>query len=106
MRRAHPDAERQTEEPLYVVPPQRIHLLRERQAPRPVPVGDRASEGFRRRLERPRPDEAVGPVPPDSSYPSFFLSARAPATPQEHYHVSHPRTDRKSTRLNSSHRCI
>src|SRR5712691_11125623 len=93
MRRAHPDAEGQAEEPVHIVPPQRIHLLRERQAPRPFPTGDGASEGLRRRLERPRPDEAVGPVPfPILPIPPFFLSARGAATPHEHYHVSHPRT--------------
>src|SRR2546425_12534279 len=73
MRRAHPDAEGQAEEPVHIVPPQRIHLLRERQAPRPFPTGDGASEGLRRRLERPRPDEAVGPVPfPILPIPPFF----------------------------------
>src|SRR5207302_8330532 len=59
MRRTHPHPEGEEEEPLHVLPPECVHLLRERQAPRPIPVGHGPSEGFRRRLERTRLDEAV-----------------------------------------------
>src|SRR2546421_1973241 len=68
MRRAYPHAEGQEEEPLHLVPEECLHLLRERETPRAIPVGHRPSEGLRRRLERTRPDEAVnGPSPDPSS---------------------------------------
>src|SRR5467141_2981727 len=74
MCRAHPHPEGEEEEPLHILPAERIHLLRERQTARPIPSGHRSGEGFRRRLERTRPDEAVNrPLNRDSSHPSLFL---------------------------------
>src|SRR5947209_6436343 len=73
VRRAHPHPEGEEEEPLHILPPERIHLLRERQAPRPVPARHGPGQGLRRRLEWPRSDEAVRP--PFRSFPShLFLS--------------------------------
>src|SRR6266571_1890489 len=79
MRRAHPHPEGEEEEPLHVLPPERVHLLRERQAPRPLPAGDGSGQGFRWRLERPRPNEAVRFSPiPILPIPPFFVSRFEP----------------------------
>src|SRR5207249_9961605 len=80
MRRAHPNPEGEEEEPLHILPPERVHLLRDRQAPRPLPAGDGPGQGLRRRLERPRPDEAVR-FGPSRFFPShlFLFPGRARA---------------------------
>src|SRR6266566_5258158 len=85
MRRAHPHPEGEEEEPLHILPPERVHLLRERQAPRPIPAGHGPSEGFRRRLERTGPDETVNRAHGSRFIPSlpFPSSKRAAPSPRE-----------------------
>src|SRR3989475_6033317 len=85
VRRTHPHPEGEEEEPLHLVPPQRVHLLRERQAPRAIPTGHGPGEGLRRGLERTRPDEAVN-HPPDSRFnpsPFLVLDRAAPLPPRD-----------------------
>src|SRR5439155_27024298 len=68
VRRADPHPEGEEEESVHLLPPKRVHILREREAACPVPIGHGPSEGLRRRLERARPDEAVEP-PGESDSP-------------------------------------
>src|SRR3990170_3203657 len=74
MRRADPDPEGQAEESLHIVPSERVHLLREREAPRQLPARDGSGQGLRRRLERHGPPPAVS-RPPNlaQSHPFLFL---------------------------------
>src|SRR5436853_3583094 len=95
MRRAHPHAEGEEEEPLHVLPPECVHLLRERQAPRPIPVGHGPSEGFRRRLERTRLDEAVNRARGSRFipfHPFSLVSGEGRRRQETRYHLSHRRT--------------
>src|SRR6267143_1051094 len=84
VRRADPHPEGEEEEPLHILPSERLHLLREREAPRAFPIGHGPGEGLRRRLERPRPDEAI-----DATRAIHRPSSRL-ADPR--YHLSHRRT--------------
>src|SRR6267143_2830702 len=84
VRRADPHPEGEEEEPLHLLPSERLHLLREREAPRAFPTGHGPGEGLRRRLERPRPDEAIDATRPSIALP---LVSRTLC-----YHLSHQRT--------------